>query len=291
MKDQAEKLRNMMRRAEGKAAKTIAVVSGKGGVGKSNISINMAIAFAQKGSKVLLFDLDIGMGNVHVLMGQQAGRTIQDFLNGGFPLEDIIYHGPEGVAYISGGNGLRQVAELDETMLGRLLEALEDFQSAYDYIIFDMGAGATSASLEILMAADDIFVVTTPEPTSITDAYSMMKYIALYDTESSMHLLCNRADNDREGEETLKRLQFTMEKFLDKNVSLMGVMPEDYHVKKAVIRQKPFILEFPRSSPAQRLRKLVESYLNSHGRSELSEGEASPFIQKLRRFFFERKEK
>ena len=268
MKDQAEELRRRMRIDSEKCAKTIAVVSGKGGVGKSNISINTAMILAEKGNKVLLFDLDVGMGNINILLGQTSNNTISDFLQKKLSLSDVIQKSVDGVSYISGGNGLQDIAEFNDEMVDRLLSALEKLQKEYDFIIFDMAAGASAALLEVLVSADDIFVVATPEPTSITDAYSMMKYIHLRESESRLFVICNRTEHEKQGRETFDRLQQVMFKFLQKDISLLGILPEDLHVRKAVIAQSAFYHEYPRSSIARSLDKMITGYLGDHSQGK-----------------------
>ncbi|KHD86518.1 ATPase [Heyndrickxia ginsengihumi] len=261
MGDQAEQLRakiNSMNDA--KQAKTIAVVSGKGGVGKSNVSTNMAIALAKQGNKVLVFDLDIGMGNIHVLLGLNAPFSISDFIKHHMNLEEIVCSSPYQISYISAGNSFSEIMDLDGGTAMRLLDNIERLSLQYDYIIFDMGAGATASSLEILIAVDDVFVVTTPEPTAITDAYSMMKYICMKSSETQFYLICNRAEKEKEGLITLQRLQLTMEKFLQKQVSILGVLLEDSIVRKAVAKQTPFYIEFPNSAIAKKIDMLLQNY-------------------------------
>ncbi|PKR87076.1 MinD/ParA family protein [Heyndrickxia camelliae] len=288
MRDQAEKLREKIKNKNAQIAKTIAVVSGKGGVGKSNISINIALLLAKRGKKVLLFDFDIGMGNVHVLLGTDAQRTISDFLYQDIPLQEIIYQGNNNVSFISAGNGFSNIVELDQRMVDRLILGLEELQHLFDYIIFDMGAGATNSNLQILLSVDDIFVVTTPEPTAITDAYSMMKYISNLESANQFYLICNRAEREKEGIYTLERLQLTVSTFLNKDIHLLGVLLEDSHVRKAVKLQVPLYHAFPNSSIAVRLEKMVEQYLGDTQDSSFQTDTSNRFIRKFRNFFIER---
>ncbi|MDQ0214283.1 flagellar biosynthesis protein FlhG [Oikeobacillus pervagus] len=287
MKDQAESLRLKIMKAQGKQATTVAVVSGKGGVGKSNFSMNFAISLAKNGKKVLLFDLDIGMGNIHILSGQVVDRSIADFFAGEYELEEIILQGPNEISYVFGGSGLAQIVEWSQTTFERWLDALESLQYEYDYFLFDMGAGATSESLELLMSVDEMIVLTTPEPTAITDAYSMMKYIQLMVKDKSFYLVCNRAETKREGVGTLERLSITMRKFLQKEVNILGVLPEDPVVKKAVIAQTPFLIHYPKSSISRSLELVVQKYLSNDERTIDSTLKRN-FIHRLRHFFFER---
>ncbi|GIN57811.1 flagellum site-determining protein YlxH [Lederbergia ruris] len=285
MNDQAQELRRMIQNNSTSQAKTLAVVSGKGGVGKSNISINMATQLNERGYKVLLFDLDLGMGNVNIILGHSSAYTLSDFLYKDLSIDNIIYRTSAGVSYISAGNGLNEAIELNASMLSKLLTGLHAIQLQYDYIIFDMAAGANSATMKILLAADDIFVISTPEPTAMTDAYSMMKFICMEGTESEFFLICNRADNERQGRETLERLRKTTLKFLHKEVRLLGVLPEDSHVRKAVISQTAFSSKFPRASISIKLDLLLDRYLNDQNKPMTKQHMPSSFVGKLRKFF------
>lgn len=284
MNDQAAELRKRLSQAVGRQAKTVAVVSGKGGVGKSNISLNFAIELTNYGQKVLIFDMDIGMGNIHVLTGQTAERSIADFFEKGLSLKDLVYKDDQGVSYILGGSGLSQLIEWSGSHLNRWLHEVEGIQEQYDYLLFDMGAGATKEALNILMSVDDIIVVTTPEPTSITDAYSMMKYIDSHGGENAFYLLCNRADSEREGQEAVKRLQQAVRKFLRRESFELGVLPESTAVKKAVSAQSPFLAAYPNASVSRALQAAVSMYRKGW-KDFPNHSESKSFITKLRHFF------
>ncbi|MED3660416.1 P-loop NTPase [Ureibacillus terrenus] len=179
MRDQAEKLRLKMLERQGALGRAIAVVNGKGGVGKSNFTTNFAINLAKLGKKVVILDMDLGMANVHILIGKQGRHHLRDYLEGTVSLEEILYQGPYNIHYISGGSGFTSVVEWSEEMFEAFVYGFGQLQKKYDFILFDMGAGATNWSLDVLTSIDEIIVITTCEPTSITDAYSMMKFILL----------------------------------------------------------------------------------------------------------------
>jgi flagellar biosynthesis protein FlhG len=289
MKDQAETLRVKLGKSTS-IAKTIGIVSGKGGVGKSNVSVNFSLSLSQKGKKVLLFDLDIGMGNVHILLGGHVKKSIATFINDfDTELNDIIYDSKYGISYISGGTGLSEMAEWDKEHIEAFLYSMQELQERYDFIIFDMGAGASSNTLNLLMSVDDIFVVTTPETTSLTDAYSMIKFIHLKDPNKNYFLICNRAISMKEGNETINRLQTVGKKFLNKEMSILGVLPEDSSVRKAVKSQIPFLLIYPRSQVSTSLLNLTNQYLlHQNGKSIFVSSERSPFFERLRKIFLVR---
>ncbi|ONK23223.1 hypothetical protein BLX87_11445 [Bacillus sp. VT-16-64] len=284
MKDQAEGLRLKLKNITKKQARTLAVVSGKGGVGKSNISSNLAVILAKRGYKVLVFDLDIGMGNVNLLLGGSADKTMGDFILKGEPLAQIVQKGPLGVSYIAGGNGLYGAVELDNNTVKSLVAGLQMFQETYDYIIFDMAAGAGQALLHILLAADDLIVVTTPEPTAVMDAYSIMKLAYLQNENTRFLVVCNRTDHERQGRETFFRLQQAMRKFLQKEIELLGILPEDKLVREAVLNYTPVYCVYPRSSVSIILEHAVDQLTGRNGRSG-GETKNDSFMARLRKLF------
>lgn len=285
MRDQAEKLRMQMLASQGALGRSIAVVSGKGGVGKSNFTTNFATQLAKRRKRVMVVDMDIGMGNIHILVGKSAKYSLTDYLNGNIALEDVIYEGPNGLQYISGGTGMTTLVEWTEPMFERLITVFEQFQKSFDYILFDMGAGATNWSLDLLTSVDEIIVITTAEPTSITDAYSMMKYIYLKDPNKSFYLLCNRVYTQEEGKDTLARLRMVMERFLSKEVVILGSLPEDPVVRKAVREQVPFSILYPDAPITKMVERIVERFIH-HQTEEIHAHDASPkFLSKLKSIF------
>jgi flagellar biosynthesis protein FlhG len=286
MKDQAEILRVKLQRRHGLKPKTkaIAVVSGKGGVGKSNFSLNFSISLSKRGLSVLLFDMDVGMGNLDILMGKSSERTIVDYLTGAAMLSDIIMEGPEGVKYIGGGTGLEQVVNLER--LGTLSDELDTFLEEYDYLIFDMGAGINQESLKFLLSVHEIFVITTPEPTALMDAYAIMKYLYLSDSKQPFHIVANRTHSYQEGTKTLKRLSDVVKKFLNREPLRLGILPDDRAVQQAVIRQIPFITFNPKSKASLALDELVNRYIQ--GAKEVPAYQSGSFASRLKKFLFER---
>lgn len=285
MRDQAEKLRMQMLASQGALGRSIAVVSGKGGVGKSNFSTNFATQLVKQGKKVILIDMDIGMGNIHILMGKSVKYSLTDYLHGNIVLEDIIYEGPNGLQYISGGSGMTSLVEWTEPMFERLLTVFEQFQKSFDYILFDMGAGATTWSLDLLTSVDEIIVLTTAEPTSIMDAYSMMKYIYLKDDSKTFYLLCNRVYTQEEGKDTLSRLKMVMERFLSKEIEVLGSLPEDPVVRKAVREQVPFIIGYPEAPISKMIERIVERFIHHQTQEIHAHDKPVNFLSKLKSIF------
>lgn len=285
MRDQAERLRMKMLESQGALGRSIAVVSGKGGVGKTNFITNFAINLAGCGKKVVIVDMDIGMANVHILIGEPAQYNLKDYLEGKIAFEDILYPGPYNIHYISGGSGLSSVVEWTEEMFEALIHGFEALQKDYDFILFDMGAGASNWALDILTSIEEIIVIATSEPTSITDAYSMMKFIHLRDKHKIFYLVCNRVYSNEEGQDTLYRLKNTMRKFLSKDVFLLGILPEDQVVRRAVIEQVPFSVSYPKSNISKTLIEIVNRFVDHEMKEEFAPIKSNTFLSKLRRIF------
>ena len=285
MHDQAELLRQRIRNNKDfPVAKVIAVVSGKGGVGKSNFSLNFSIGLAKQNKKVLIMDIDVGMGNINILIGQPGRYTIADHFNEGIPLRRAISSGPEGVHYIPGGTGLTDLFRMDQKQFNQFSYQFQSILEEYDYIILDMGAGITEQSMQFIIPANELIFITTPEPPAITDAYSMMKYL-VGRTEAPFYLLCNRATSRKEGKEVILRLRKAAQQFLHKEVFTLGVLPDDKTVQKAVIRQIPFILLNPMAPSSDALYKIIDRYM---GTTDKETNRPVSFMKKMKSFLFER---
>lgn len=288
MKDQAEQLRTRIKQLHSlPSARTIAVISGKGGVGKSNFSLNFAITLSKKKHSVLLFDMDIGMGNIDILMGNSSTNSIIDFFDHGISLRDIINSGPENVSVIAGGTGLTKLFELDEPMFDRFLEEFNCLLHEYEYIIFDMGAGINYESSRFMLCVDDLIVITTPEPTAVMDAYSVMKYLHTINQDIPFFLICNRVHSETEGQETIKRIQNALRKFLQKEMIPLGCLPDDKSVSKAVTRQIPFVLDNAGSIVSKALSDIATRYENGDFRGGILL-KKSNFLGKLKNYFLGR---
>lgn len=283
MRDQAETLRLKMLKSQGKLSKSIAIVSGKGGVGKSNFSTNFAHALLAKGKKVIIIDMDIGMGNIHILLGMAPQNSLTDYLLNKVEIDEVVNEAPGGLSFISGGSGLDMVMEWSAAMFDRLIQAFEYLQQKYDFILFDMGAGATQRSIELIVAVDEIIVISTTEPTSITDAYSMMKFICLQDPDKVFSIVSNRVSKGDDGNDAVTRLQYAMRKFLGKETKILGFLPEDPVVHKAVLAQEPFLLLYPKAPISQRMMAIAESFVSPSSEEGFKQGEG--FLGKMRSIF------
>ncbi|MEH6838135.1 MinD/ParA family protein [Priestia megaterium] len=289
MNDQAAVLREKVLKKHQNSlrnCKTIAVLSGKGGVGKSNLSLNLSLALTKKKQRVLLFDMDIGMGNIDILIGQTASYTMVDLLEKKLSIQQIIKKGPQDLAYVAGGTGVSSVFEWSPSDLAHLIQELSSLTNQYDYMIFDMGAGMSQSVLKFLKAVDEMIVVTTPEPTSITDAYAAIKLAASYSVSAPVRLIINKTLSDKEGNETYERFNRAVQQFLNISISLLGIVPNDQAVQKAVNRQMPFLLQNPASKASISLIEMVNMLIPQDNRTTAkTEG---MFIRRLKRFFLER---
>lgn len=283
MNDQAEMLRQKLQQSAQTIGRSVAVVSGKGGVGKSNFSINFAYALTEQQKRVLIVDMDLGMGNVHVLLGATPKYHFLDYLKGYKALAEVTNVTTERLHFISGGSGLNEVIDWTDEMFNRLTEAFSAFQTQYDVILFDMGAGANERTIELMMALDEIIVISTPEPTSITDAYSMIKYIALKDAETSFHLVGNRTPKKSRSNDAIIRLQFAMKRFLQLEANVLGTLSEDAVVSKAVMQQKPYVELFPRATITREIQQIARNFTEE---SQLETAQrTSNVLGKLKRIF------
>lgn len=289
MNDQAAVLREKVLKKHQNSlrnCKTLAVLSGKGGVGKSNLSLNLSLALTKQKQRVLLFDMDIGMGNIDILIGQTASYTMVDLLEKKLSIQQIIKKGPQNLAYVAGGTGISSVFEWSPSDLAHLIQELNSLTNQYDYMIFDMGAGMSESVLKFLKAVDEMIVVTTPEPTSITDAYAAIKLAASYSVSAPVRLIINKTLSDKEGNETYERFNRAVQQFLNISISLLGIVPNDQAVQKAVNRQMPFLLQNPASKASISLIEMVNMLIPQDNRTTAkTEG---MFIRRLKRFFLER---
>lgn len=267
MLDQAESLRklvnnekNNIRSNSSKKTRVITVTSGKGGVGKSNFVVNLSVLLQQRGKKVLIFDADIGMGNDDVLMGVYPKNNIFDIIFTGTKIKDIIIEGPCGVNLISGGSGLNKVGELTENEKMIFLSELEAMED-YDYLIMDTGAGVNKDILSFISAAEDLIVVTTPEPTSLTDAYSLIKTTDYFKLNSNVKIVVNRTFTRSEGQETFERISRAVNRFLDIKVEYIGCIMDDRKLVQSVRLQKPCVLAYPSCDAAKSIESIAMNIL------------------------------
>lgn len=258
MEEQANELRAMMGNGENHKTRIIAITSGKGGVGKTNIAVNMAIAYAEIGKRVILIDGDMGMANVNVLLSIVPRNNLMQVINGQKKMSEIILDTEFGIKFIAGANGFSKIANLSVEELEKFTEEFATLANA-DIIIIDTGAGISNNVLQFVAAADEVYVVTTPEPTAITDAYGIIKIISteLVNDKVNIKLLVNRVHSADEGKRISDRIITIVGQFLNYKVDYIGFVYDDPVVQTAVIRQKPFMVVNPTSRPAVCLKHIV----------------------------------
>lgn len=285
MNDQAQKLRRQMNKAIPQA-KTIAVISGKGGVGKSNVTLNAAIDLVNRGKRVLIFDLDIGMGNIDIMLGLQSDYSIVDMFQQSLSIESVIEITNDGLAYITAGSGLTDLFQMNEEKIHFFLEQFNQVLNQYDFIFFDMGAGATKESLFYILSADECFVVTTPEPTAMMDAYAMIKHVHARNSDLPFYLIMNRVHSKKEGKIAIERLKRVIYQFLEKDIKPLGQLSYDKIVSASVTKQRPFMLSHPKTTISRELHEMMSDYLTDSDR--LMASQPVSFISKIKKFMKER---
>ncbi|MFC0014367.1 MULTISPECIES: MinD/ParA family protein [Allobacillus] len=286
--DQASKLRELMSNQTQEnrhQAKAIAIFSGKGGVGKSNFAINFGLCLANRKKKVLLIDLDIGMGNVDVLLGASPAYSIVEMLENKMGMFDIIESRSEYFSFIAAGTSLSRLFELNSAERTHFIEQLQGVISFFDYILLDLGAGMTKNHLAFLEAADESIVITTPEPTAITDSYAAMKHLLIESDNQSIHLslLINRTTKNTEGWQVYQRLREVTKSFLNYQLRFAGSLPDDPTVTESVKKQVPFIESFPKSRISKQLDKLVTQYEQLESKKPK---QSSTFMEKMKTMLF-----
>jgi flagellar biosynthesis protein FlhG len=274
MIDQAKRLRELMMQrtshddvmVEEKTsmnARVIAVASGKGGVGKSNFSINMAIQMRKMGKRVVIIDADFGLANVEILLGVAPRYNVGDVINGTVDIEAALTTGPLGVLFLSGGSGMSALTDLNDNQLLRLTDGFLRLDDLADYILIDTRAGISNAVTNFIRAATDTIVVTTPDPTAIADAYALIKNIkASMPDIGVLKLVVNQSVNNAEAQEVFEKLNGVSSRFLGINLILLGCIPFDSYLVRAVRKQKPVSIQFPFAESANRYAEISASLLN-----------------------------
>ena len=238
-------------------AHATAFVSGKGGVGKSNLALNLAIALGCRGRRVVLFDADMGMANLDVLCGLTPTGTIEDVVRGRIPLREILVQGPGGFQLVPGASGVASMANIDGLGRRRLLKQLAMLDTVADHLLIDMGAGISSSVMSFAAAADRVLVVTTPEPTSMTDAYGAIKALVSRGRDMRIDLVINMAHSEEEGLDVHKRISRVARKFLGVDLGLAAVIPQDMLVSQAVRVRRPVLLESPHAPVTRAIDRLA----------------------------------
>lgn len=285
--DQAARLRDMVRsspprlRLARKTARTIAIASGKGGVGKTSIAVNLAILLARRGQRVTLVDADLGTANVDVMLNTQNRWDLSHVIAGQRSIDEVAREIEPGLVLVAGASGLADVADLASRQRAFLVSQFAILEGRSDLLLFDCGAGISQNVLAFARAADEILVVVTPEPTSMTDSYALIKRLALAGSPPRIRLVMNQAESHAEAQDAFKRISQTVERFLGLRVSLAGQILRDSNLPAAVRQRVPLVVRYPRSPAAASLAMLANSMVDSLGGSSTKAG----FFDRLTSFF------
>lgn len=269
--DQAAKLRRLMRAryAPVESGCMISVTSGKGGVGKTNIAVNVAITLAARGQRVLLIDMDMGLANADVVLGVDASVNWWHVLRGGRDIREAIVPAPGGIDLLAGGSGLSGLTDLSEFERHRLLRDLEALRSLYNVIVLDCGAGISRSVIAFGLAADMVVVVATPEPTALTDAYAMIKMLSRQNTDRTIGLVVNQAVGRAEALAVFERIAGVAARFLRFPLTDLGYVLQDEAVSVAVRRRRPVLLSQPGSTASVCLRAVADRLAREQGLPEV----------------------
>ena len=267
--DQAQELRNLVKsntQTKRPLARVITVTSGKGGVGKSNTSVNLALAFKKLGKRVVILDADFGLANVEIMFGTIPKHNFCDLIYQGKSITDIITWGPGDVGFISGGSGIAGLSNLSREYLTYIIQNLAYLDAIADVIIIDTGAGISDAVLEFLVASGEIIVVTTPEPPSITDSYSLIKAVNRHPRFSKentqVKVIVNRTLKKEDGPLVYKKINTVVKRFLDLSIEYLGDVPQDQMLYDAVMQQTPVTLAHPNSKSAKAFEQITSKLMN-----------------------------
>lgn len=265
--DQAQSLREYMNRLQGqhedqKKCHVLTITSGKGGVGKSNFTLNFALALKASGKKVVILDLDFTTTNINILMGVTPKHNLNDVLNQRNSIWDILEMGVGGVEFIVGDLDIQDLMGFDQRALSYFWDQIQKLQTYADFILLDTGAGISKELMDFIFASDETIIVTTPEPTSIADSYAVLKTVYQYDQQQPrFRLVVNRAQNFGEAVETSQALKSACTKFLNINLKTLGYIMEDAHVRQSVRMQMPFYLSYPNCEASKNIKDIVRAYL------------------------------
>lgn len=282
----AQKMKSDLRariKGQGKVTRVITITSGKGGVGKSNFAVNLAIALCEFKQRVILLDADMGLANIDVILGISPPYNLAHVITGEKTIPDIIYDGPNGLRIIPGGSGMHELANLKDWQLENFLTKLSHLEGMADYMIIDTGAGLSKTVLSFVLAADEVIVLTTTEPTSLTDAYGLIKTVCQQRYHGKVSIVVNRTASDVEAGVVFNKLKVAVKMFLQYSIEFLGALREDSKVGKAVKEQQPFIRAYPLTNASQDIYSIAASLCNMEYKTE--QGGVKVFFNRVAEYF------
>jgi len=260
MADQAQNLRELVGRK--REIRVVSIASGKGGVGKSSISVNLAIALSRLGIRALIIDADFGLANVDVMLGVTSRYDISYFLRGEKSLSEIIQLGHEGVRFISGGSGVVDLLNMGEEQLAGLVSGIVNLEAPIDFIILDTGAGINESILQMVLASSETIIVTTPEPTSILDAYALAKTVVKRRSTHPLNLLINKCESKTEAQRVQDGFVEVVGRHIGKNINPLGLIMYNHEVSQSIKRQVPIIVSNPGSQTSKEIEKIARAIID-----------------------------
>lgn len=275
--DQAQGIRQMKSQHP---VRVVAVTSGKGGVGKSNVTINLAVTLAQSGEKVMVMDADMGLANIDVLLGLSAGLNLSHVINGECSLEETIIEGPSGIKIVPASSGVAAMSDLTPAQNAGVIRSFSELTEPVDTLLIDTAAGLSDSVVSYTRAAREVIVVVCDEPASITDAYAMVKVMNRDYGVERFHVLANQAHGAQQGRELYNKLARVSQKFLDVTLDFLGSIPYDDCLKKAVQKQKSVVEAFPRSPSAMAFKQIAKK-AQQWPAPDAMEGHLEFFIERL----------
>ena len=275
--DQATGLRRM---AKPHPVRVITIASGKGGVGKTNVSVNLAIALASQGKEVTILDADLGLANIDVMLGLHSNKNLSNVMNGECDLEEILLEGPLGIKVIPASSGVKDMADMSPAQHAGLVSAFSQLSHNIDVLLVDTAAGISDSVVSFARAAQEVVVVVCDEPASITDAYALIKLLNKEQGIFNFHILANMVSGPQQGREVYDKLSKVSDRFLDVALDYVGHIPFDEHLQKAVKRQKAVVEAFPRSRSAQSFQTLSKK-VNNWPIPTASGGHLEFFVERL----------